>query len=213
MKKAIVGKKIGMTQIFTEDGRLVPVTVIKAGPCTVLQTKTVESERYNAFQVGFGELTEKRAEKLLSKPVQGHYKKAGVEAKRVLREFRFDDCSGYKVNDVLKVDQFVAGDKIDVTGTSKGHGFTGPVARWNQHTGPMAHGSKYHRGVGSMSANSDPSRVFKGKRLPGHMGAVRVTVQNLSVVKVDAENNLIAIKGAIPGPKGSVVCVSDSVKA
>ena len=138
MKKAIVGKKIGMTQIFTEDGRLVPVTVIKAGPCTVVQTKTVESDGYNAVQVGFGELTEKRAEKLLSKPVQGHYKKAGVEAKRVLREFRFDDCSGYKVNDVLKVDQFVAGDKIDVTGTSKGHGFTGPVARWNQHTGPMA---------------------------------------------------------------------------
>lgn len=127
MKKAIVGKKIGMTQIFTEDGRLVPVTVIKAGPCTVVQTKTVESDGYNAVQVGFGELTEKRAEKLLSKPVQGHYKKAGVEAKRVLREFRFDDCSGYKVNDVLKVDQFVAGDKIDVTGTSKGHGFTG---RW-----------------------------------------------------------------------------------
>ena len=179
MKKAIVGKKIGMTQIFTEDGRLVPVTVIKAGPCTVVQTKTVESDGYNAVQVGFGELTEKRAEKLLSKPVQGHYKKAGVEAKRVLREFRFDDCSGYKVNDVLKVDQFVAGDKIDVTGTSKGHGFTGPVARWNQHTGPMAHGSKYHRGVGSMSANSDPSRVFKNKHMGGHYGVDRVTVQNL----------------------------------
>ena len=160
MKKAIVGKKIGMTQIFTEDGRLVPVTVIEAGPCTVVQTKTVESDGYAAVQVGFGELTEKRAEKVLTKPVQGHYKKAGVSAKRMLREFRFDDCTGYKVGDALTVEQFAAGDKIDVTGTSKGHGFTGAIQRWNQHTGPMAHGSKYHRGVGSLSANSDPSRVF-----------------------------------------------------
>ena len=195
MKKAIVGKKIGMTQIFTEDGRLVPVTVIKAGPCTVVQTKTVESDGYNAVQVGFGELTEKRAEKLLSKPVQGHYKKAGVEAKRVLREFRFDDC-----------------DKIDVTGTSKGHGFTGPVARWNQHTGPMAHGSKYHRGVGSMSANSDPSRVFKNKHMGGHYGVDRVTVQNLEVVSVDAERDLLLVKGAVPGANEGLLVIRDTVK-
>ena len=190
MKKAIVGKKIGMTQIFTEDGRLVPVTVIKAGPCTVVQTKTVESDGYNAVQVGFGELTEKRAEKLLSKPVQGHYKKAGVEAKRVLREFRFDDCSG----------------------TSKGHGFTGPVARWNQHTGPMAHGSKYHRGVGSMSANSDPSRVFKNKHMGGHYGVDRVTVQNLEVVSVDAERDLLLVKGAVPGANEGLLVIRDTVK-
>ena len=160
MQKGLIGKKIGMTQIFDEKGNVVPVTVVEAGPCTVVQTKNVESDGYDAIQVGFGELTEKRAEKLLTKPELGHYKKAGVEAKRVLREFRFDDCTAYKVGDVLKADQFAAGDKIDVVGTSKGHGFAGPVARWNQHTGPMAHGSKYHRGVGSMSANSDPSRVF-----------------------------------------------------
>lgn len=177
-----------------------------------MQTKTVESDGYNAVQVGFGELTEKRAEKLLSKPVQGHYKKAGVEAKRVLREFRFDDCSGYKVNDVLKVDQFVAGDKIDVTGTSKGHGFTGPVARWNQHTGPMAHGSKYHRGVGSMSANSDPSRVFKNKHMGGHYGVDRVTVQNLEVVSVDAERDLLLVKGAVPGANEGLLIIRDTVK-
>ena len=158
------------------------------------------------------DVTEKRAEKLLSKPVQGHYKKAGVEAKRVLREFRFDDCSGYKVNDVLKVDQFVAGDKIDVTGTSKGHGFTGPVARWNQHTGPMAHGSKYHRGVGSMSANSDPSRVFKNKHMGGHYGVDRVTVQNLEVVSVDAERDLLLVKGAVPGANEGLLVIRDTVK-
>ena len=167
MKKAIVGKKIGMTQIFTEDGRLVPVTVIKAGPCTVVQTKTVESDGYNAVQVGFGELTEKRAEKLLSKPVQGHY---------------------------------------------KGHGFTGPVARWNQHTGPMAHGSKYHRGVGSMSANSDPSRVFKNKHMGGHYGVDRVTVQNLEVVSVDAERDLLLVKGAVPGANEGLLVIRDTVK-
>ena len=161
MKKAIVGKKIGMTQVFTEDGRLVPVTVIEAGPCTVVQTKNVESDGYEAVQVGFGELTEQRAKKLHTKPELGHYAKAGVAAKRVLREFRFEDCSGYKVGDEIKVDQFAKGDKIDITGTSKGHGYTGAIQRWNQHTGPMAHGSKYHRGVGSLSANSDPSRVFK----------------------------------------------------
>lgn len=212
MKKAIVGKKIGMTQVFTEDGRLVPVTVIEAGPCTVVQTKNVESDGYDAVQVGFGDLTETRAKKLLNKPELGHYAKAGVAAKRVLREFRFDDCTGYKVGDELKVDQFAQGDRIDVVGTSKGHGFTGPVARWNQHTGPMAHGSKYHRGVGSMSANSDPSRVFKNKHMGGHYGVDCVTVQNLEVVSVDAERNLLLVKGAVPGPNEGLLIIRDTVK-
>ena len=212
MKKAIVGKKIGMTQIFTEDGRLVPVTVIEAGPCTVVQLKTVETDGYQAVQVGFGEMTEARAKKLLTKPVQGHFAKAGVAAKRTLRELRFDDCSGYKVGDEIKVDQFVKGDHIDVTGISKGHGFTGPIQRWNQHTGPMAHGSKYHRGVGSLSANSDPSRVFKNKHMAGHYGVDRVTVQNLEVVSVDAERNLLLVKGAVPGTNNSLLMIRDTVK-
>ena len=212
MKKAIVGKKIGMTQIFTEDGRLVPVTVIEAGPCTVVQLKTVESDGYQAVQVGFGEMTEARAKKLLTKPVQGHFAKAGVAAKRTLRELRFDDCSGYKVGDEIKVDQFEKGDRIDVTGTSKGHGYTGPIQRWNQHTGPMAHGSKYHRGVGSLSANSDPSRVFKNKHMAGHYGVDRVTIQNLEVVSVDAERNLLLVKGAVPGPNNSLLMIRDTVK-
>lgn len=213
MKKAIVGKKIGMTQVFTEDGRLVPVTVIEAGPCTVVQTKNPESDGYDAIQVGFGELTETRAKKLLNKPELGHYAKAGVEAKRVLRELRLDDCSQYKVGDVLKVDQFAQGDKIDITGTSKGHGYTGAIQRWNQHTGPMAHGSKYHRGVGSLSANSDPSRVFKNKHMSGHYGVDRVTVQNLEVVQVDAERNLLLVKGAVPGPNEGLLIIRDSIKA
>ena len=212
MKKAIVGKKIGMTQVFTEDGRLVPVTVIEAGPCTVVQTKNVESDGYEAVQVGFGELTEQRAKKLHTKPELGHYAKAGVAAKRVLREFRFDDCSGYKVGDEIKVDQFAKGDKIDITGTSKGHGYTGAIQRWNQHTGPMAHGSKYHRGVGSLSANSDPSRVFKNKHMAGHYGVDRVTVQNLEVVSGDVERNLRLVKGAVPGPNGGRLIVHDTVK-
>ena len=213
MKKAIVGKKIGMTQVFAEDGRLIPVTVIEAGPCTVVQTKNKESDGYDAVQVGFGEMTENRSKKLLNKPVLGHFKKAGVDAKRYLRELRFDDCSGYKVGDVLKADQFASGDKIDITGTSKGHGYTGAIQRWNQHTGPMAHGSKYHRGVGSLSANSDPSRVFKNKHMAGHYGVDRVTVQNLEVVQVDAERNLLLVKGAVPGPNEGLLIIRDTVKA
>ncbi len=213
MKKAIVGKKIGMTQVFTADGRLVPVTVIEAGPCTVVQTKNKETDGYEAVQVGFGELTEQRAKKLLNKPEQGHFAKAGIAAKRTLKELRLDDCAGYKVGDEIKVDQFAEGDKIDIIGTSKGHGTLGPIARWNQHTGPMAHGSKYHRGVGSMSANSDPSRVFKNKHMAGRTGAERVTILNLEVVSVDAERNLLLVKGAVPGPNGSVLVVRDSVKA
>ena len=212
MKKAIVGKKIGMTQVFTEDGRLVPVTGIEAGPCTVTMVKTQATDGYEAVQVGFGELSEQRAKKLLNKPELGHFAKAGVAPARHLREFRFDDISTYSVGDTIKCDVFEQGDKIDVIGTSKGHGYTGAIQRWNQHTGPMAHGSKYHRGVGSLSANSDPSRVFKNKHMAGQYGGDRVTVQNLEVVKVDAERNLLMIKGAIPGANGSLVMVRDAVK-
>ncbi len=212
MDKAILGTKIGMTQIFLADGRLMPVTVVEAGPCTVTQVKTAKSDGYEAVQVGFGELAEARAKKLKNKPELGHFEKAGVPAKRYLRELRLSDISSYKVGDEIKADVFAAGDKVDVIGTSKGHGFTGTIQRWNQHTGPMAHGSKYHRGVGSMSANSDPSRVFKNKHMPGQYGGDRVTVQNLEVVKVDAERNLIMIKGAVPGANGALVMVRNAVK-
>ena len=213
MKKAIVGKKLGMTQIFTEDGRLVPVTVIEAGPCTVVQKKTEEKDGYAAVQVGFGALTENRAKKLLNKPEAGHFKAAGVNPTRVLKELRLDDAASYEVGQEIKVDVFAKGDKIDVTGTSKGHGFSGVIQRWNQHTGPMAHGSKYHRGVGSMGANSDPSRVFKNKHMPGHYGVDKVTVQNLEVVQVDVERNLLLVKGAVPGPNEGLLFVQDSCKA
>ena len=213
MKKAILGKKIGMTQIFLKDGRLVPVTVVEAGPCTVTQVKTVESDGYQAVQVGFGELSEKRAQKLKNKPELGHFAKANVPATRYLREFRLDDISALKVGDALKVDQFAEGDKVDVSGISKGHGYTGAIQRWNQHTGPMAHGSKYHRGVGSLSANSDPSRVFKGKHMSGQYGNEKVTVQNLEVVCVDTERNLLLIKGALPGANESLLVIRDSIKA
>ena len=213
MKKAILGKKIGMTQIFVADGRLVPVTVVEAGPCKVTQVKTAQTDGYEAVQVGFDELSEQRAKKLLNKPELGHFSKKGVAPSRYLREFRLDDISSYSVGDTIKADVFAEGDKIDVVGTSKGHGYTGVIQRWNQHTGPMAHGSKYHRGVGSLSANSDPSRVFKNKKMAGQYGGERVTIQNLEIVKVDAERNLIMIKGAIPGANGSLVMVRDAVKA
>ena len=212
MKKAILGKQIGMTQIFLPDGRLVPVTVVEAGPCTVTMVKTQKTDGYEAIQVGFGELSEQRAKKLLNKPELGHFAKAGVSPARYLREFRMDDISGYSVGDVIRVDIFAEGDVIDVTGTSKGHGYTGVIQRWNQHTGPMAHGSKYHRGVGSLGANSTPSRVFKNKHMPGQYGGERVTIQNLQVVKVDAERNLLMIKGASPGANDSLVIVRDAVK-
>ena len=212
MKKAILGKKIGMTQIFLADGRLVPVTVVEAGPCTVTQVKTVENDGYEAVQVGFGALTEERAKKLKNKPELGHFAKAGVEATRYLREMRLDDITPYKVGDQIKCDVFAEGDKIDVSGISKGHGYTGVIQRWNQHTGPMAHGSKYHRGVGSLSANSDPSRVFKNKKMAGQYGSEKVTIQNLSVVRVDAERNLLLIKGAVPGAKGCLLFIRNSVK-
>ena len=213
MNKAILGKKIGMTQIFLEDGRLVPVTVVEAGPCVVTQIKTKATDGYEAVQVGFGELTEQRAKKLKNKPELGHFAKAGVSATRYLRELRLDDITPYKVGDQIKCDVFAQGDKVDVSGISKGHGYTGAIQRWNQHTGPMAHGSKYHRGVGSMSANSDPSRVFKNKHMPGHYGVERVTIQHLEIVKVDAERSLLLVHGAVPGPNEGLLLIRDSVKA
>ena len=207
MKKAIVGKKIGMTQVFTDDGRLVPVTVVEAGPCKVVQKKTTESDGYEAVQVGFDTYAENRAQKLVNKPMAGHFKKADVAPTRYLREFRLDNVAELEVGNELTVSQFEAGEKIDVSGISKGHGFTGAIQRWNQHTGPMAHGSKYHRGVGSMGANSDPSRVFKNKHMPGHYGVERVTIQNLEI-----ERNLLLIKGAVPGPNGGLLEVRNACK-
>ena len=210
MQKGIIGKKMGMTQIFDENGKVVPVTVVEAGPCTVVQKKTVESDGYVAVQLGYGDISAKK----VSKPAKGHFDKADVAPKRTLREFRLDDISAMNVGDILKADVFAVGDRIDVVGTSKGKGYAGAIKRWNQHRLRESHGTgPVARHAGSMGSCSTPSRVFKGKRLPGHLGAERVTIQNLKVVKVDAENNLIAIKGSIPGPKGSVVCISDSVKA
>lgn len=213
MKKAILGKKLGMTQKFLPDGRLVPVTVILAGPCTVVQKKTIEKDGYESIQVGFDAMNEKRAQKLVNKPDAGHFKKAGIAPVRHLREFRLENAAEYQVGQTIGVSVFEAGDKIDVTGTSKGHGFTGVIYRWNQTRGPMTHGSKYHRGVGSMGANSDPSRVFKNKRMSGHYGVERVTVQNLEVVEVDAERNLLLVKGAVPGPVNSLLFVRNTCKA
>ncbi len=210
MQKGIIGKKLGMTQIFDANGKVIPVTVIEAGPCTVVQKKTLESDGYQAVQLGYGEIAAKR----VSKPAKGHFDKADVAPKKTLREFRFEDISGMKVGDILKADVFAEGDHIDVVGTSKGKGYAGTIKRWNGHRLRESHGTgPVSRHAGSMGPCSTPSRVFKGKKLPGHLGAERVTVQNLTVVKVDAENNLIAIKGAVPGPKGSVVCIHDSVKA
>ncbi len=209
MEKAILGTKIGMTQLFDEDGKVIPVTVVEAGPCTVVQKKTNETDGYEAIQVGFGNVKEKK----LNKPQKGHFAKADVAARKFLKEFRLNDISAYNVGDEIKADVFAAGDNIDVTGTSKGKGFAGPMKRWGLHRGPMAHGSGYHRGSGSMGACSTPGRVMKGKKLPGHMGNVQVTVQNLEIVKVDAEKNLLLIKGAVPGNKGGLVVIKNSVKA
>lgn len=208
MKKAILGKKHGMTQIFVGN-EMIPVTVVEAGPCVVVQKKTKENDGYDAIQVGFGDVKEKR----LIKPLKGHFTKANVPFKKYLREFRLDDISSYEVGSEIKVDIFSAGDRVDVTGTSKGKGFAGVVKRYNANRGPMAHGSKYHRRPGSMGASSDPSRTFKGKRLPGHMGNERVTVQNLEVVKVDPEKNLLLIKGSVPGIRGSLLMIRDTVKS
>ena len=208
MEKGIIGRKIGMTQLFAEDGSVVPVTVLEVGPCAVVQKKTVENDGYAAVQLGFEDIREK----LVVKPVKGHFNKAQVAYKRVLREFKLDNGDALNVGDIIKADVFVAGDKVDVTGISTGKGFQGTIKRHGYHTGPMAHGSGYHRHQGSMGANTDPSRVMKGKGMPGHMGSEQVTVQNLDIVKVDAENNLIAIKGAIPGPNGGLVIVRTAIK-
>ena len=209
MQKCIVGKKIGMTQIFDEAGKFIPVTVVEAGPCVVVQKKTVENDGYESIQVGFGDIAQKK----VSKPLQGHFAKADVACKRVLREFRLDDCSGINVGEIIKADTFAEGDRVDACGTSKGKGYAGTNKRYGFSTLKASHGTgPVARHAGSNGACSDPSRVMKGKKLPGHMGNERVTVQNLTVVKVDAENNLIALKGAIPGPKGGIVYLTDSVK-
>ncbi|MDO4489503.1 MAG: 50S ribosomal protein L3 [Lachnospiraceae bacterium] len=209
MKKAILATKVGMTQIFNEDGVLTPVTVLQAGPCVVTQVKTVENDGYSAVQVGYGDIREK----LVNKPRKGQFDKAGVSYKRFLKEFKLEDAESYEVKQEIKADIFAAGDKIDATAISKGKGFQGAIKRHGQSRGPMAHGSKYHRHAGSNGACSDPSKVFKGKRMPGHMGNVKVTIQNLEVVRVDAENNLLLVKGSVPGPKKSLVTIKETVKA
>jgi large subunit ribosomal protein L3 len=209
MKKAIIGKKIGMTQIFDESGKVIPVTVIEAGPCVVVQKKTVENDGYNALQFGFSDLKPHK----VNKPQKGHFAKADVAAKRVLKEFRLDDINALNVGDIIKADTFEVGDVVDVRGTSKGKGYAGTIKRYNGARLKETHGTgPVHRHAGSMGANSSPSRIFKGKKMPGHLGAETVTVQNLTVVKVDAENNLIAVKGAVPGPKGGTVTIINSVK-
>jgi large subunit ribosomal protein L3 len=208
MKKAIVGKKLGMTQVFLKDGKMVPVTVIQAGPCSVIQKKTTDHDGYDAIQVGFAQIRER----LVNKPLLGHFKKAGVAASRYIKELKLDDAASYEVGQVIKADMFAEGDKVDVSGVSRGKGFQGVIKRFNQSRGPMAHGSGYHRGVGSMSANTYPGEVFKNKKLPGHMGNVKCTVENLEVVRVDADRNILLIKGAIPGATGRMVVVRSTVK-
>jgi large subunit ribosomal protein L3 len=205
----IMGKKIGMTQVFTEDGNVVPVTVVEAGPVFVTQIKTVETDGYNAVQIAFGEIKDKN----VTKPLKGHFAKAGVENKRFMQEFRVDDVSAFTVGQEIKADMFEEGMMIDVTGTSKGKGTAGPIKRWNHSRGPETHGSKYHRRPGSIGSASYPARVFKGMKMAGHMGNVQKTVQNLQVVKVDAERNLILVKGGIPGPRKGLVTIKKAVKS
>lgn len=209
MKKAILTTKVGMTQVFGENGVLIPVTVLQAGPIYVTQVKTVENDGYSAVQVAYGDIRET----LVNKPRKGHFAKAGVENKRFLKEFKLENAEDYQVGQEIKVDIFAQGDKVDATAKSKGKGFQGAIKRHGLHRGPMKHGSKYHRHAGSNSAATSPGKVFKGKKMPGQMGNVKVTVQNLEVVKVDAEKNLILVKGAVPGPKKSLVILKESVKA
>ena len=209
MKKAILATKVGMTQIFNEDGMLIPVTVLQAGPCVVTQVKTDENDGYTAVQVGFGDIREK----LVNKPETGHFAKAGVAVKRFVKEFRFENAAEYEVGQEIKADIFAAGDHIDATAVSKGKGFQGAIKKNGQHRAPMAHGSKFHRHQGPNGACSDPSKVFKGKGMPGHMGHKQITVQNLEIVKVDVENNLLLVKGAVPGPKKALVTVKETVKS
>lgn len=209
MKKAILGLKVGMTQIFDKEGKAVPVTVIAANPNIVVQKKTVENDGYSAIQVGFDD----KAEKRVSKPIKGHFAKAKVATKRYLREFRLEDAAAYEVGQEIKADVFMEGEKVDVSGVSKGKGYAGSIKRHNFHRGPMGHGSKYHRQSGSMGASSDPSRTIPGKKLPGHMGSENTTVQNLEVVRIDLDKNVILIKGAVPGIRGSLVMIKNTVKA
>ncbi|MDE6889505.1 MAG: 50S ribosomal protein L3 [Eubacterium sp.] len=225
MKKAILATKVGMTQIFNENGELTPVTVLQAGPCVVTQIKTVENDGYSAVQVGFVDKKDKiinkdangkkeiRNRHGVTKAEKGHFDKAGVSGKRFVREFKFDNAADYKLADEIKADIFAAGDKVDATAVSKGKGFQGAIKRHGQHRGPMTHGSKFHRHQGSNGACSSPSRVFKGKGMPGHMGAEQVTVQNLEIVRVDAENNLLLVKGSVPGPKKSLITIKEAVKS
>ena len=224
MKKAILATKVGMTQIINEDGTVIPVTVLQAGPCVVTQIRTVENDGYSAVQVGFVDKLERRVsrdkngkkhvkfEHGINKPLKGHFEKAGVSGKRFVREFKFENADEYTAGSEIKADIFAAGDRIDATGISKGKGFQGAVKRLGQHRGPMTHGSKFHRHQGSNGASSDPSRVFKGKGMPGQMGGVRVTVRDLEVVRVDAEKNLILVKGAVPGPKKSLITIKETTK-
>ena len=209
LQRAIIGKKVGMTQIFDATGKVIPVTVVEAGPCTVTQIKTVEKDGYASIQLGYADISDKK----LTKPMKGHFAKAGVSAKKYLKEFRIEDCSQYNVGDIVLADLYKEGDKVDVVGTSKGKGYAGVVKRWNARMQQHTHGvGPVHRSVGSMGANTDPSRVMPGKKMAGHLGAEQVTVQNLQIVKVDAESNMIAVKGAIPGPKGGVVYIKNTVK-
>jgi len=206
MKKAIIAKKIGMTQVFEENGTLTPVTVLEAGPCPVVQIKTAAADGYDAIQVGFGD-----AKKSI-RPVRGHFEKAGVSPKKTLREFRFENVSEYILGAEIKADIFAKGDKVDVSGVSKGKGYQGAIHRHGQSRGPMSHGSKYHRGTGAMAGSTTPGRVKKGKKMPGHMGHVMITTQNLTVVRADAERNLLLVKGAVPGPNGTIIIVKETVK-
>ncbi len=208
MKKAILATKVGMTQIFNDKGQIVPVTVLQAGPCVVTQVKTVENDGYSAVQVGFSD----KREKLINKPVKGHFDKAGVSYKRYVKEFRFEDAEKYAVKDEIKADIFAEGDKIDATAISKGKGFQGAIKRHGQSRGPMAHGSKFHRHAGSNGPATTPGRVMKGKKMPGHMGAVKITIQNLEVVRVDVENNVLLVKGSVPGAKKCLVTLKETVK-
>ena len=209
MKKAILATKVGMTQIFNDEGQLIPVTVLQAGPCTVTQVKTVENDGYAAVQVGFGEIREK----LVNQPEKGHFKKAGVDVKRFVKEFRFENAADYTIGQDITADIFSAGDHVDATAISKGKGFQGAIKRYGQHRGPMAHGSNFHRHQGSNGSSATPSHVRKGKGMPGHMGSVKVTIQNLQVVRVDKENNLILVKGSVPGAKKSLITVREAVKS
>ena len=207
--KAIIGRKVGMTQIFDEKGFVIPVTVIEAGPCVIAQVKTEEKDGYNAMQLGFGDVKDKH----INKPEKGHFLKSKLAAKKYLREFRVDSLEGLKVGDEVKADLFAAGDKVDIQGTSKGKGFQGVIKRHGQHRGPMGHGSMYHRRPGSMGSTSTPGRVFKGKKLPGHMGVQTITIQNLDVVRVDLDKNVILVKGSVPGAKGSILKIRETVKS